>query len=283
MTPNAYRHPRAGVVGRLVEQLANSASIARARRAVMSRLPFLVLESEVSNVVYLTWLVDAATIAPLVPAGARLWQRDGRTPFTILSYRHGHFGPRAFGRLRRLLPSPLQSNWRFYLDGPVDGAPAVRTVLFTKNVFGSAPHAIGTRVLSDVLQSHLARRFVHVERAGEFHVAIDGGAGSAPKLACTVRRVDAPTLAPPFEATFGTWSAAVEFLACQDAAVAHIRSIGRSAFGEISLPIDLSTVVPAEPRGAVDCPTVDGWGDAAPPLCFVVPRVRFQALSERVL
>lgn len=79
----------------------------------MARLPFLTLHSDVRDVVYVSWLVDAAAAQKLVPAGVTLWQRDGKTPFTVLTYRHGHFGPALPGPLRKLLPSPLQSNWRF--------------------------------------------------------------------------------------------------------------------------------------------------------------------------
>ena len=91
---NRYRHPFAGAVGRLCEAILNSDKLANARQAVMRRLPFLKLESDVTDVVYLTWMVDLEVARALSPAGVPLWQRDGKTPFTILTYRHGHFEPR---------------------------------------------------------------------------------------------------------------------------------------------------------------------------------------------
>jgi len=57
---NNYIHPTPGLPGRLLARLANSRRIAAARRAVFSRLPFLTLESDVRDVVYLTWMMDAA-------------------------------------------------------------------------------------------------------------------------------------------------------------------------------------------------------------------------------
>ncbi|MCS4293737.1 hypothetical protein M2375_001969 [Comamonas sp. BIGb0152] len=39
----------------------------------MSRLPFMTLDSDVVDVVYMNWLVDEALAAPFAPAGARLW------------------------------------------------------------------------------------------------------------------------------------------------------------------------------------------------------------------
>jgi len=147
MASNRYRHPRPGVIGKLAAWLANSPSIAHVRQALMLRLPFMQLESDVTDVVYLTWMIDVGAARRLVPSGYALWQRDGKTPFTILTYRHGNFGPAFLGPLRRMMPSPLQSNWRLYGAQP-------NQVFFVKNVMSSFLHALGTRMFSDVLQTH---------------------------------------------------------------------------------------------------------------------------------
>lgn len=126
---------------RVLERLANSQRLGRWRRTLMSHLPFAVLESDVTDVIYATWMVDVAKAAALAPAGARLWECEGKTPFTILSYRHGHFGPRLAGPARRLFPSPAQSNWRLYLAAPLPGGPAVPTVAFVHNVFSKIGRA----------------------------------------------------------------------------------------------------------------------------------------------
>ena len=162
---NVYVHPAPGLAGRLLARLANSRRIATARRAVFSHLPFLTLESDVRDVVYLTWMMDAATAQAMVPGGVRLWQRNGLTPFSILTYRHGHFGPALAGPARRLLPSPLQSNWRFYLEEP-------GKVYFVRNVMDSTLHALGTRIFSDILPTHLPERFVHAREGEEYFTSI---------------------------------------------------------------------------------------------------------------
>lgn len=128
MHDNRYRHPHPGRFGRLLNRLANSARLAELRQGVMARLPFLTLASEVRDVIYVSWLVDAGAAQALLPAGVALWQRNGKTPLTVLTYRHGHFGPAMLERLRRLLPSPLQSNWRLYLAHTPPGAPDVACV-----------------------------------------------------------------------------------------------------------------------------------------------------------
>ncbi len=284
---NAYVHPRPGWMGRRLSALANSAAWARWRRAAMSRLPFPALQSEVTDVVYLTWLAPLEACAAWVPAGLRLWQRGGLTPFTVLSYRHGNFGPAALGPLRRCLPSPLQSNWRLYLETAPPGTPGAPTVLFLKNAIGSLPHALATRLFSDALPTHLPAAFTHRRQGDVWRTRIDPGAGSAPALDCAVELSaprPAPVLGPAWAGAFGTWREAVRFLALQDAAVAPLAD-GRLAFAEIELPVDLDGALPAAlSDSGCECPLARALRPVEDaPFCFVVPRVGFKVVSERVL
>jgi hypothetical protein len=274
---NHYRHPHHSWIGRMAAALANSVRLARLRRSVMSRLPFLKLESDVRDVVYLTWLIDAATAQDLLPAGVSLWQRNGKTPFTVLTYRHGHFGPAFLGPLRRLFPSPLQSNWRFYLAGE-NG-----TVFFVKNVMNSWVHALGTRVFSDVLQTHLAAEFSHRGDGTRFESRISSGQGSSPSLACVAQLDSGRQLPADFAALFDDWEQAVEFLACQHKAIALDGRGDRLAESEISLPIDVADVLPLT-AGAeqVHCSLLDRLKPAGAPFCFLVPAVQFGVLSEHL-
>ena len=280
---NAYVHPRPGWAGRRLSALANSPIWARWRRAAMSRLPFPALQSEVTDVVYLTWLAPVEACAAWVPAGLRLWQRGGLTPFTVLSYRHGNFGPAALGPLRRCLPSPVQSNWRLYLETALPGAPAAPTVLFLKNAIGSLPHALATRLFSDALPTHLPAAFTHRRQGDVWRTRIDPGVGSAPALDCAVK-LSTPSLSPVWAEVFGTWREAVRFLALQDAAVAPLAG-SRLAFAEIELPVDLDSALPAELADAgCECPLARALRPVEEaPFCFVVPRVDFKVVSERVL
>ena len=267
---NEYVHPAPGFPGRLLARLANSRRIADARRALFSRLPFLTLESDVRDVVYLTWMVDAAKAQAMVPAGVRLWQRNGLTPFTILTYRHGHFGPALAGSARRLLPSPLQSNWRFYLEVP-------GKVYFVRNVMDSTLHALGTRLFSDILPTHLPARFVHERDGEEYATVIEPGTGSAPLLEARARVSGRRELPLDLAGAFANWDEAVGFLACQHTAMIEVPGLGRMAESEISLPIPLDEVLPLKAT-SVACPMAGT--DAGTPFCFAVPRVQFRVLSE---
>ncbi len=229
----------------------------------MARLPFMQLASDVRDVAYVTWLlpVEAAqTLLPADLAGMRLWQRHGLTPFTALSYQHRHFGPSALRGLRRLLPSPRQSNWRLYLDAGPAHTPDTRTVLFLKNIMDSTLFTLATRLFSDVLPTHLPVRFVHERSGNALRTSIAPGAGSAPALEAFLQIAapddpQAKQLPKALAGLFGSWDEAVRFLALQDAAVAPC--IGTEpvqlAFAEIELPIDVAQVLPAQAVGEVHC------------------------------
>ncbi|NHQ93144.1 DUF2071 domain-containing protein [Janthinobacterium lividum] len=282
MQDNTYRHPRAGWPGRLFAALANCTRFAKVRQAVMSRLPFLTLHSDVRDVVYVSWLVDAAAAQQLMPAGVTLWQHGGKTPFTVLTYRHGHFGPSLLGPLRKLLPSPLQSNWRLYLDQTPAGAPAVPCVYFLKNIMDSLPHALGTRLFSDILPTHLAAGMTHDVTATQARCTITPGAGSAPLLDVQADITAEHGLDADWQQLFGNWRDAVAFLACQDAAIAHVPRNGKLVFGEIDLPVEVDQVQALTALRA-DCGMLVQLPPLSTPFAFLVPKVAFKALSERLL
>jgi hypothetical protein len=274
-----YRHPYPGLPGQFLEGLLNARGLARLRHALFSRLPFPVLQSDVADVVYVTWLVDARAATALLPAGLRVWERDGKTPLTVLTYRHGHFGPALAGRLRRLFPSPLQSNWRLYLDGPLPPGAPPQTVWFLENMMDSGAYVAATRLFSDIMRTHRPARFTH-DRDG---TRIEPGAGSAPALAVTVAPSAQPVLPPAFAAAYESWDDAVKMLACQDAALGWSARLGKLVLSHIDLPVPLDAVQPLVPAGPVACSLLDALPAAGEPLCFLVPRVPFRVLSEAVV
>lgn len=284
MPDTTYLHPRPGRWGRFLTRWMTCRALLGLRRHLLSRLPFLVLRSDVRDVVYLNWLVDAEAMAHLVPPGVRLWQRDGQTLFTVLTYGHRHFGPALAGPLRRLFPSPLQSNWRLYVEGLPGGRPAASTVLFVRNVLDSTLYTFVTRLFSDALPSHLALRFEHRREGDRFETLITSGQGSAPGLRCDAKLAPLRTLPPAFAGLFPSWEAAVEHACVQHTAICPVAGTARIAQADIDLPIDLATVQPLDAR-------VEPGGDgflaglvAGRPLwSFVVPATPFRVLGERLL
>jgi hypothetical protein len=240
------------------------------------------MESDVTDVVYLTWLVDAHTARQLVPPGAQLWQRDGKTPFTILTYKHGHFGPALMGRFRRIFPSPMQSNWRLYLNDTSQWATAGKSVYFLKNIMDSLLYVFGTRMFSDIMQTHLADKFTYESGQGVFELHIRSGNGSSPALSCKAVAEQYKKLTSPFSSVFGSWSNAVKYIALQDVAVSYDERLKSLVSAEIELPIDLEEVLPFEVAvGSTKCSFLGQFSTAEGPFCFVVPRVKFRVVSER--
>lgn len=289
-----YRHPTPGIPGRLIEALVGCPHWTRLRRWLVARVPVLALASDVRDVAYLNWWVDASAL-PSPPDGYRYWMRDGRTPFTILSYRHGHFGPAMVGGLRRWFPSPLQSNWRWYLervDAPVD---APETVLFACNVMDSAAHVVGARLWSDAMQPQLAAEFVHRWQGDALLTRIVAGTGNAPDLQCRLSRAGAAR--PPatgeaaqqsghgwWQAGFASRDQALGFLVSQQAALA-VAPDGRVALTRIDLPADLAGIVAMSlDVEGLDCPFVESiGGQVSDAWCFVLPNVPFRVVSEQLL
>jgi hypothetical protein len=133
-----WHHPRRAV-GRVIDIVANSRFV----RALTELFPVPAMVSDITDVIYVNYLVDASRLEPLVPAGLEL-QRVGTkgelAVFTFLTFRHGGFGPRLLGPLRRLLPSPVQTNWRIYVRDPRSGHAGVH---FVTNAVSSTIHAWG--------------------------------------------------------------------------------------------------------------------------------------------
>lgn len=283
MFNNHFSYPGPGAFGRLINALANGRELAAIRRAVLSRLPFLTLASDVTDVVYLTWLVPTHAVRDLIPNGMTVREADGQTLLTALTYRHHHFGPSFAGPLRRLFPSPRQSNWRLYAQTMPDGSSADKVVLFIKNIFDSRLHALGTRLFSDALPSHFAPRFTHERTATGYRTVIDGGTGSAPGLSSEVEIASAKVLPDAFKPFFDSWQSAVEYLALQDSALSEVAGIHALAHAGIALPIDIDAIVPAVAKHVSPGAFLLEHGAHAPALCFVVPAVHFKVLWERIV
>jgi hypothetical protein len=283
-----YIHPRRGLFGAMLGKVINWRSFANVRGAIMARLPYIKLASDVENVVYATWMVKVSRVTDLLPKGAILWDFDGYTPFTVLTYKHGNFGPELLGKLRRVFPSPMQSNWRLYLKEPIQesmsGSAPVRTVLFIKNVMSSVAHTVGSRLLSDMMPTHLPHVFRHEQISNGAIVEILPGTGSAPEFYLEAQNTLARELTPTLATHFKSWEEAVSFLALHDAAVARVPGGERVAYSEILLPIEPQDIQPLQTNAdAWRCPLIQELGCNEVPFCFRVPQVKFRVLSETLL
>jgi hypothetical protein len=270
-----WRYPRRAVVGWIVDAAANS----RLLRAVGELLPSPVFVSDITDVIYVNYLVEAERLAPLVPRELEL-QRLGPAGryalFSFLTYRHGHFGPQFFGPLRRLLSSPIQSNWRIHVRDPRTGTIGV---YFVSTAITALPNALAARHLSEGVPMHVPHAAELTRGSdGVFRLRIDPGGGSSPDVAAELRSASIPDWVAPWSECFEDFRDFLGYCVPQDRALSSQPWRGRITRQEIRLQIPLDACEPLEGR-VVSEAARSLIGDAAP-LCFRVAKVTFRYDGE---
>jgi hypothetical protein len=268
-----WRHPNRHF-GPLVDLVANSRFV----RALTELLPVPAFVSDITDVVYVNYVVDAARLEPIVPLGLEL-QRigpEGRfSLFTFLTFRHGHFGPRIFGPLRLLLPSPIHTNWRIHVRDPRSGKHGIS---FVTNAIASTPNALGARWMSEGMPMHvLAAAELRAEQR-RIDLKLDPGAGSAPDAIAEFRLTGKAPESGPWSAAFGSWREMLEYAVPQDRALSTQPWHDRVTRQEIRLDIPIAACEPLEGR-VVSRSASSIVGDAEP-FCFRVAAVQFRFDSE---
>jgi hypothetical protein len=271
----SWRYPRRGP-GRLFDVLANSRFV----RAFSELLPVPAFRSDITNVIYVNYIVGAYHLEPLVPQGLEL-QRigpDGRyAMFSFLAFHHGHFGPRALGPLRRLLPSPLATNWRIYVRNPLSGHQGV---FFTSTAINNLAYALGARLLTEGLPMHLLRRG-KLSRTPEdaFLLLLDPGKGSGLDAAGLYRAARTTPAFGPWDVCFPNYNAMLAYCVPQNRALSvqpwH-RWVTRQ---EIRLDIPLEACEPLE--GELFSQAARAIVGDAMPFAFRVASVNFRFDAER--
>lgn len=270
-----WRHPRNGAWGRLVTNVCDG----RFPRALCRRFPVIPMASDIVDVVYINYLVPAERLEPLLPPRLEL-QRLGpdgaHALFTVLTYRHGGFGPRAFGRFRRIFPSPIQSNWRIQVR---DAATGVEGVSFITTAIDNTLYAIGMRTLAEGMPMHLVRADLQRNEKGELSLRLDPGEGSGPDLEAQLAPTTEPTLRSPWSDCFASWEDFLAYSVPQDRMLVAYPWQSHYTRLEIDFEIPLESCEPLD--GVVRSRAISAIVGDAEPLCFRVPKVGF-AFAEEV-
>jgi hypothetical protein len=268
-----WRHP-GGLLRPAADLLANSRFV----RALAELPPAIAFDSDITDVIYVNYLADAARLEPLLPEGLEL-QRVGPgkrlSVFSFLSFRHGHFGPRLLGPLRRFLPSPIHTNWRIHVRDPRSGREGIH---FVTNAIGSTPHALGARLMSEGMPMHVLARAELRSDGGRYLLRLDPGGGSAPDAEVELRPAAAPPASGPWSAAFGSWKEMLAYVVPQDRGFSTQPWHGRVTRQEIRLEIPLEACEPLE--GRVLSRSATAIVGEAEPFCFRVPAVRFRFDAE---
>lgn len=271
-----WRHPGSGLLPRFIDIIANG----RAARALIGALPSVKMRSDITDVVYVNYLVEAEKLAPLVPEGLvlqRLGADERYALFTFLTYQHHHFGFAFLGKLRRIFPSPVQSNWRIHVQDPQGGR---RGVYFVTNAVSHLVPALGARLLTEGMPMHLLAGGRIVKDAdGVLSVVLDPGAGTAPDARLQLRPSAAvPELTGAWLDCFGTFRDFLAYCVPQDSALSTQPLRRRTVLQAIELGIPLDACVPL--NGDVHSRAAEVFVGDAKPLCFHVAGLSFAFNGE---
>lgn len=276
-----WRYPRRGVIGWILDGLANS----RLASALLEPLPEVTMRSDITDVIYVSYVIRAERVADLVPDGLelqRLGPNEDYALFTFLTYRHGHFGPALLGPLRELLPSPIHTNWRIHV---VDPKTQHRGIYFITNAITSVIPALGARLTTEGMPMHvLPHAELSVER-DTVRVVLDPQEGSGPDAKITAAVARAGARPSVFEQSDSPWRICfedlrgfLEYCVPQDRAMSSQPLRGRVSRQEINLgiPIDRCELL----EGAVESSAARAIAGDAPPLIFRVANVDFRFSIE---
>ncbi len=286
-----WRAPQAGVLAWAQQLTANS----RLLQYLAEFLPTPVLSSHIHDVIYVNYLVEAAKLAPLLPAGLALQTlgpENRFTLFSVLAYRHGRFGPRLLGggTTCRGFPSPVQSNWRLYVRHPASGEEGI---FFTATTLSKMFAALIARVLSRGVPMHVPATSTLSAAYSEStsdpsstraNLQLTPGLGSSPDFAADLH-ADAsatPSLpAGPWHLCFNSYSDLLAYAVPQGRALSVQSWDGRVTAQEIDLPAPPASCIPL--LGNVSSVSLRQLCGDSHPVCFLLPEVHFTMTGERVL
>jgi hypothetical protein len=271
----AARYPSVGLIGWGWNLIANS----RVAQALARLMPALAMNSDITDVVYVNYLVEAASVEGFVQRPLEL-QRLGTggryALFTFLTFRHGHFGPRCLGPVRKLWRSPIQSNWRIHVYDPVSGK---RGIEFLTIAIAGPLYALAARLLAANIPMNVPER-ARMERCadGAIDLEIVPGGGSAPDVAARFISCDEPGLPESWAECFGSWRGMLEYCVPQDRAMSSEPWNDRVVRQEITLNIPLESCRPMS--GEIASDAARAIAGEARPLCFLVEKLSFRLLGE---
>lgn len=263
---------------KFIAYLVQSSWLLNLRRALMRVFPFFKLQSRVKNIVYLSWLVDIENVRSRYPKHVQLWGKQGKIIFTILTYQHEHFGFAFLGWFRKLMPSPKQSNWRFYIEPQQQD----KTVIFEQVVVDQKLYVLSGRLASDAMPAQFAQPFIHQKNNLQIHTQLH--VDERYQLSSTVEISTDQQLPQTWQGLFSSWDEAIRYLVDQDHAwVEWVDQPEKMSQGDIEMPFDFNQIQAAKVLD-IHCPLLKDWGvNEQKVFAFVVPELDFYVRNESVL
>jgi hypothetical protein len=276
---NPFRYPRKSLAGTLLNSLLNNLFFIKLKRVFFYLFGKISFTSAVTNVVYLNWLIRFEKIKHLVPPHVKLTMYGDQVLFTILTYKHGHFGPAFLKPIKKIMRSPLQSNWRFYIENNSDFGVQEPAILFIKNCIDDRSYAIGSRVCSNILLTDLPNTFEHRLEKDCYTTHIQPGLSNAPDLFVRVKFKGGTTVPENFKKLFPDTEALIRMICEQDFAVAAQPDKDVYAVAQIKLVFDPQSIQLLEVEEYKSDWLAAVVGDSSC-FAFVIPELHFTSLKE---
>ena len=283
---NTFQHdlfiyPRKTVYGSFLNRVLNNSFFIQIKRLLFYPVTQMQLTSDITNVVYLNWMVPATSIQHLVPKDVKLLSYSGNVMLTVLTYKHGNFRLAFFSRFKKIFASPVQSNWRFYIENTQDFGILQPAVFFIKNCIDGHAYALGSRIVSSILQTHLPHNFTHICDEKSIITEIQSGCGNAPDLYTEVRVADSWNIPAAFNAVSSDQNKLIEMICNQDAAVAAQPEAGVYAIGNIELKFQIEEIQPLK-ISVLESAWLKEIIQDAECFAFLMPNVTFITQKEKI-
>jgi len=279
---NSFLYPRKTIRGAFLNFILNNVFFIKLKRILFYPFTQLQLTSDITNVVYLNWMIPIQNITHLLPKDVKLKTYENNVLLTVLTYKHGNFRPGFLNYFKHLFASPLQSNWRFYVENNQDFGLRQPTVFFIKNCIDEPMYAVGSRVASNILQTHLPQTFKHTVAKNKIITEIQPGISNAPDLYTEVLFAHSWSIPAVFETITSDREKLIALICNQDAAIAAQMNEGDYAVGNIELKFQLSEIKPLQ-VSIVESNWLKDIIEGADCFAFLIPQVRLTTLKEKIL
>ena len=275
---NQLTYPSKNLFAESVSNLFNKDSLLTQKTTFLRPFEQISLLSDVTNVLYLNWLVPYENVLHLVPPKLKLKKWGKYTILTILTYNHGNFRPQPLNFMKSLFPSPLQSNWRLYLETNEVIPCAKSTCFFLKNVLNARLHTFGSRLFGDILQAHYPLKFIYAIQPDNYTISIQQGLSNAPDLDVVCSKTVDFNFSDEWDNIFSSVEEALKTICLQEYAVADLQ-LPAFAVASIELPIAIETIKPLQVNSLKSHWLVEN-SVFGMPFAFLLPSVRFKTISE---
>ena len=236
--------------------------------------PSLKLKSNIKEVVYINFLVDIKRINFDIPPEIMLFEINGKTFFTVLTYKHGNFRPFFIEKLKFLFPSAYQSNWRFYVKS-FKKSSTQNSIFFVKNILSSLFLTISSRIISDSMNTEHDSSFIHTNLTTSINV--HGSCDLQAKVQIS-SKFDFPLETINH---FQTQEKVLKFL-CEQNYAYNLLDTGEFCKSEISLKFENKTLVPLTVTEFKSKWIEEKFGDLKP-FAFLMKEVELLTLKEEII